>query len=162
MTGDSRIFEFERDFAGLLQCIPMDVRLKLDLCGIKLSLHQWSCFTPAERFMLLEMDCETPADVCAIRQVVSDLVVDRAKETPKDIAVDEAPPWLDVSQVPPLLSEYARSVGMSAPTAAQWRNLTRLQRFALLKLTRDQHDNMNFAPAMVEFGLSKQSCSYKR
>jgi hypothetical protein len=31
--------------------------------------------------------------------------------------------------------------------------LTPLQRFALIKLTRSQHENNNFLPALIEFGL---------
>jgi hypothetical protein len=36
----------------------------------------------------------------------------------------------------------------------QWRGLTVLQRFALLKLTRPGHENKNFSKAMKEFGLA--------
>ena len=39
------LFDFERDFAGSLRCIPMVARQKLDIVGIKLSLRQWSRFT---------------------------------------------------------------------------------------------------------------------
>lgn len=49
--------------------------------------------------------------------------------------------------------DHARSLGVRPPNQAQWRALTRLQRFVLIKLTRDNHDNVNFLPAMVEFGL---------
>ena len=34
------------------------------------------------------------------------------------------------------------------------RRLTVLQRFVLLKLSRDNHDNVNFVPALREFGLA--------
>jgi hypothetical protein len=50
---------------------------------------------------------------------------------------------------------YSGSVGLRPPTRRQWSALTRLQRFALIKLTRDSHDNVNFAPAMSEFGLAR-------
>ena len=43
------LFDFERDFAGSLRCIPMIARQKLDIVGIKLSLRQWSRFTRDER-----------------------------------------------------------------------------------------------------------------
>lgn len=43
------LFDFERDFAGSLRCIPMIARQKLDIIGIKLSLRQWSRFTREER-----------------------------------------------------------------------------------------------------------------
>lgn len=37
-------FQFESDFVATLRCIPMIVRFKLDLCGVKLSLKAWSRF----------------------------------------------------------------------------------------------------------------------
>jgi hypothetical protein len=44
-------FEFEADFVEALRCIPMQVRLKLDTCGIKLKLQDWNHFNQAERQM---------------------------------------------------------------------------------------------------------------
>jgi hypothetical protein len=35
----------------------------------------------------------------------------------------------------------------------QWSQLTPLQRFALMKLSRKGHENKNFYPALQEFGL---------
>jgi hypothetical protein len=37
----------------------------------------------------------------------------------------------------------------------QWTGLTTLQRFALLKLCREGHENRNFPIALKEFGLMK-------
>jgi len=39
-------------------------------------------------------------------------------------------------------------------TDEAWRSLGDLQRYALVKLTRDKHENANFAPALVEFGIA--------
>ncbi|MEN9210118.1 MAG: nitrate reductase associated protein [Thermostichus sp. DG02_2_bins_29] len=36
-----------------------------------------------------------------------------------------------------------------------WKNLEDLQRFALIKLSRSNHENKNFLPALQEFGLKK-------
>jgi hypothetical protein len=35
----------------------------------------------------------------------------------------------------------------------QWASLLPLQRFALIKLSRSNHENHNFVPALQEFGL---------
>lgn len=42
MSENPMIFEFERDFAVSLRCIPMIARQKLDIVGIKMTLRQWS------------------------------------------------------------------------------------------------------------------------
>ena len=56
-------FAFERDFADSLRCIPMSVRLKLDRCGIKLSLRQWSRLTFSERKWLSTGRCSEPDEI---------------------------------------------------------------------------------------------------
>lgn len=46
-------FGFEADFVGDLRCIPMAVRRKLDLVGVKLKLSHWGDFSDQERQRLL-------------------------------------------------------------------------------------------------------------
>lgn len=154
MTHDNQLFAFEDDFVTSLRCIPMAVRLKLDRSGIKLSLRQWSRFTRADRAELLETPCATAPEVDAYRARLVDLVTLRAKEEAKPLPEPPAALWELVGEAPPVVTNYALSVGLSPPTAREWRRLTELQRFALIKLTRDSHDNVNFVPAMREFGLA--------
>jgi hypothetical protein len=146
-------FRFESDFAGSLRCIPMAVRFKLDLCGIKLSLRQWSRFEEPERRWLLEQPCKVPADVEAYRMALTEFIARRTGELAKSIDAGEAVAWAASDSVPQVVTSQAASRGVTPPTGAQWCKLTDLQRFALLKLTRPGHDNENFVPAMIEFGI---------
>lgn len=151
---DVQVFNFERDFASSLRCVPMAVRLKLDLAGIKLTLRQWSRFTVEDRQMLLHLPCETAEEIDDYRITLVELVAARADELAKPLAEDVvAAEWEQTDSVPKVLLDYADFIGVSEPTLAQWAGLSRLQRFTLLKLTRDHHDNINFVPAMREFGL---------
>jgi len=150
---DTQLFAFEDDFVASLRCIPMAVRLKLDRSGIKLTLRQWSRFTRDDRQALLEQPCRTPAEVEAYRTRLVELVALRAREAAKALADPPAPVWESAREAPSVVTIYARSVGVSPPSARAWEELTELQRFALVKLTRDNHDNVNFIPAMREFGL---------
>ena len=60
-------FQFEKDFMeDGIRCIPMMVRFKLDACGIKLKLKEWSKFSPDEKNMLCEMDCDKPIELGCI------------------------------------------------------------------------------------------------
>jgi hypothetical protein len=43
-----------------------------------------------------------------------------------------------------------------AVTEDVWRGLSELQRYALIKLTRDKHENANFVPALIEFGAVRR------
>ena len=148
------LFAFESDFVATLRCIPMAVRMKLDLCGIKLSLRQWSRFTLADRERLLCADCEAEAEIAAYREVLQALIRTRAGEEAVPLAVDIAPAWRDDRTVPVAVLRDAQRNNLAPPTPTQWAALSPLRRFTLIKLTRQGHDNVNFAPAMREFGIA--------
>lgn len=154
MHTDSTIFQFETDFAGALYCIPMAVRRKLDLCGVKVSLKQWNRFTLEQREHLVARECDTPEEIGAYQREVIRLLEARAGDTPELLDPVAGTEWKDTSVVPQRLIDYCKERDVPAPTLAQWAALTELQRFALFKLTRPGHTNENFLPAMREFGLT--------
>ena len=151
--GYDSVFEFEKDFAGAFQCIPMAVRYKLDLSGVKLSLSQWKRFTEDDRRELLALQCETPTETAQFREKLAALITTRAGEAPKFLAIESAPAWEDGDAVPDQVIAFAKSLDIEPPTLAQWQSLSILQRFTLLKLSRESHDNVNFIPALKEFNL---------
>ena len=150
---DTRLFEFESDFVESLRCIPMAVRFKLDRCGIKLSLRQWSRLTLDDRRDLRARPCDNDEEVATYRGAVVDLVQLRADEPAKALTTQPCGVWDDCRQAAPVVVNYARTLDLRPPSDAAWARLTQLERFVLVKLTRDNHDNINFAPAMREFGL---------
>jgi len=152
-SADPGVFQFELDFGGTLRCIPMSVRMKLDQCGIKLSLKQWNRIPPSGRRELIERPCDTPAETRAYQQYLISQIEAHTR-TPVDYApFDTARLWADVAAVPTRICDWARSIGVVPPSTEQWAALTPLQRFALFKLTRPGHSNSNFVPAMREFSL---------
>ena len=153
MNNDSTIFQFETDFAGALYCIPMAVRRKLDLCGVKVSLKQWNRFTLNEREQLVARECDTAEQTDAYQHEVAHLLEARAGDQPQFLDRDAGTEWKDTSAVPQRLIDYCDERKVLAPALTQWAALTELQRFALFKLTRPGHTNENFIPAMREFGL---------
>jgi hypothetical protein len=149
---DSGFFEFERSFVDSLQCIPMQVRLKLDTCGVKLKLFHWSQFSHPERQRLVALPCEDPDTILAYRTYLQQLVVNYTGTLASEIPVDPHPPWLNAVQVPAVIQDKAQACGVSF-SLEQWQTLNPVQRFALLKLSRPSHENRNFVPALQEFGL---------
>lgn len=148
----THFFQFESDFVDSLRCIPMQVRFNLDTCGIKLKLHHWNQLPAEARQALVDLPCTTEAEVQAYREFLRQTVQAHSSEIPSDLAIDPHPAWLDESTVPESVQEKAKSIDFSI-TPQQWATLTPLQRFALLKLSRSQHENRNFLPAMKEFQL---------
>ncbi|GCE81977.1 nitrate reductase associated protein [Komagataeibacter diospyri] len=147
------LFDFERDFAGSLRCIPMIARQKLDIVGIKLSLRQWSRFTREERGQLADLPCEIVSEQATYRALVAHLIATRSDEPLRQLATRGLEAWRDAGRMPDAVKTQALADGIAPPTAAQWATLLPLQRFALVKLARSKHENENFVPAMREFGL---------
>ena len=146
-------FQFEQDFVDSLRCIPMQVRYKLDTCGVKLKLANWLQFTEAERQMLADAPCQTASEIAAYQHQVQQLVEQHTGRTAETLAIDPAPAWLNGNAVPAEVQEKAIELGV-AIELARWNGLTPLQRFALIKLSRAGHENKNFQPALKEFHLA--------
>ncbi len=150
----STCFGFEADFTAELRCIPMAVRRKLDLAGVKLKLQHWSELSPAERSQLLTW----PDDAAAIEALHRHLLArtetlgpGRARELPRP----SAEPWQQRERVPELLAASCAQLGLPLRTEG-WAGLNELQRFALVKLSHPGHEHRNLPRALAEFGLLEQ------
>ncbi|GET35480.1 nitrate reductase associated protein [Microseira wollei] len=146
-------FQFEADFVESLRCIPMQVRYKLDTCGVKLKLPDWNRFSKVERQQLVELPCETETEVQTYREMVHQLVAEHGSDRPSDLPIDPTPEWHNSEVVPASVQAQSNSFGISL-NSEQWASLTPLQRFALIKLSRSNHENRNFLPALKEFELA--------
>ncbi|MGK7915903.1 MAG: nitrate reductase associated protein [Prochloraceae cyanobacterium] len=153
MNGD--FFQFEADFVNSLHCIPMQVRMKLDTCGIKLKLSHWNHFSHQERQALVKMPCTKVEETQAYRDFLQNLVLEKTGIPAKELSIDPHPPWIEASTIPTNVREKATEFGVKI-TLKQWANLTNLQRFALIKLSRPSHENKNFLPALKEFNLTSE------
>lgn len=146
------LFQFEQDFVDSLRCIPMLVRLKLDTCGVKLKLVHWNQFNSEERQSLLQLPCSTSDEIKNYRQFLQDLITHKTGQPATEIAIASNPLWLDPEIIPDSVQSKAIETRLTL-TQSQWRSLTPIQRFALIKLSRASHENHNFVPALQEFGL---------
>lgn len=147
-------FHFEEDFMeDNIRCIPMIVRFKLDACGIKLKLSEWSKFTVEERSFLAEFRFTTPRDITVYRSHLQNLVFTRTKREATELAVEIYPPWAILHQIPESIMQRMKEYNWNL-SLGQWQRLSKLQRFALVKLSRSSHENRNFPKAVREFGIS--------
>ncbi|MEH2393102.1 MAG: nitrate reductase associated protein [Nostoc sp.] len=145
-------FEFEADFVDSLRCIPMQMRCKLDTCGIKLKLSDWNQMTTAERQALVELPCTTETEIQSYREHIQELILQRTGIATTKLPIEPHPAWLDSAIVPASIQEKAEEIGVTM-TQQHWAALTPLQRFALIKLSRPGHENKNFPKAIAEFHL---------
>ena len=152
-TVNLEYFRFEEDFVeDNIRCIPMIVRYKLDMCGIKLKLREWSHLQPLEREALAAMPCSTQLEVERYRRYLQGLVWNRTGQQAKPLPPIMDAPWDYGKAVPEsvLSCLLAHDLGISF---LQWNNLRLLQRFALIKLSTSAHEHMNFIKALAEFNL---------
>src|SRR6187431_2359065 len=144
-------FRFEEDFMeDNIRCIPMIVRFKLDACGIKLKLSEWSKFTVEERSFLAEFRFATHHDIDVYRSYLQNLVFTRTKHEATDLPVEIYPSWSMLNQIPEIVMQRMKEYNWNL-SLNQWQRLSKLQRFALVKLSRSSHENRNFPKAAKEF-----------
>lgn len=148
----THFFKFEADFVDSLRCIPMQVRIKLDTCGVKLKLTHWHQFTQQERQVLVDMPCTTAEEIETYRQYLQQLVMKHTGTLASELPVDPQPAWMDATTMPQSIQEKAQEFDVYL-TSQQWAALTPTQRFALIKLSRPSHENKNFLPALKEFKI---------
>ena len=138
-------FKFESDFVQSLRCIPMCVRFKLDVSGVKLKLNEWSKMDTAERAYLADMSFSSRPEIQAFRDFLSLLVRINCGALPT--LMDPADPAWNAAEIPEQVTEKAVSLGVAVPSGS-WSGLDELQRFALMKLSRPGHEGKNFVPAL--------------
>lgn len=149
----AEFFQFESEFVESLRCIPMQVRLNLDTCGVKLKLVHWSGFNAAQKQALVDRPCTNLGAIAQYREFVQALVTEQTGAPAKTLLIEDQPAWLDGAVIPADVVMKAAELGL-AIAPPQWAALSSLQRFALIKLSRPSHENRNFLPAMQEFGLA--------
>ncbi|MFM7087473.1 MAG: nitrate reductase associated protein [Cyanobium sp.] len=147
----AHIFGFEADFSADLRCIPMAVRRKLDLAGVKLKLVHWHGLSDQERQQLLAWS-DQPDALLALRH----WLLERSATLPQGPARPLEPasglPWQQEGEVPELLLQSCRQLGLELRQGG-WSQLDELQRFALLKLSHPGHEHRNLPLALAEFDL---------
>ncbi len=148
----AHLFQFEIEFADSLRCIPMQVRYNLDHCGIKLKLADWNRFTLSERQVLVNFSCEDAAAQQVYGAMLHELVVQHGGDRPANLPINPQPEWQITTAIPDSVQTMAQKANLVL-TVEQWAGLLPLQRFALIKLSRSNHENHNFVPALQEFGL---------
>ena len=146
-------FQFEEEFMeNNMRCIPMIIRFKMDIAGIKLKLSEWKKFSQEERIELALMSCGFNEGSMQYAGYLAGLIKKYTRRDPTTIEINKTPAWKELHSIPRTLIEKLKEFDWSLPIA-QWKYLTDLQRFALLKLCRPGHENKNFSRAMKEFNL---------
>ncbi len=151
----NEMLQFEKEKCRDLRRFPMYFRLKLDLCGIKLSKRDWNSFPFSEKEKLLAMPCETQAQIAAFRARLKAMIRDcdgDSFEFP-DSAANLQHPWRITTSVPDAVREQIRNVIEESVNLERWPHLSDVQRFALIKLTEPGKTKPALREVLQEFCL---------
>ncbi len=141
-----RRFDFEKDLYETLELVPLSVRRKLDLAGVKLHLNQWQALSRVERLVICHFPAASPEERAVLAAFLREAVKTRAGTdlaTMKPAAHDAAP---EAGQVPPDVARLIAELGLPEQ---RWSLLDPDERFALAKLARGGADK--FMTAWSEF-----------
>ena len=143
-------YRHESDIYPSFSRIPLHLRMKLDVTGIKISLKDWLAFSIEERAVLCHLPVETEEEKQAFSCYL-DFLSRRYRGAPvATTAAMSSSVWESAHQVPVPVA------GKSAPhvppvTIEEWRHWQSHQRYALYKTALSQSEPEQFFALLKEF-----------
>ncbi len=151
------LFQFEQDKYYALRRIPMAMRIKLDLCGFKLSIRDWSKLSRNDREALAAMPYESEAQLAAFRECIDALIAGIEGDSEATAPCTRPAAWEITGEIPHAISRQLEDRGVPPLSVRLWAALSELQRYALIKLTREGGKNEKLPAALQEFGLMPEA-----
>ena len=143
-------YRFESDIYPELSRIPLHVRMKLDLTGVKISLKDWLAFALEEREALCHLPVETEEEKKAFSSYLDFLSRRYFGGKAESVAPMKDPPWEDLGRVADPVELRSKETAR-AVTAEEWRRWNSCQRYALFKLAVSKNEPEQFFGALKEF-----------
>ena len=143
-------FRYESEFYPTLSRVPLHVRMKLDLTGVKISLNDWLSLSFEERTVLCHLPVDTHDEQ---RAFVSYLDLLSRKYRGEPVATTTAlnsSLWDDLNRIPAPVAD--KSAEKDQPvTAAEWSRWKSHQRYALYKLAISKSEPEQFFAVLEQF-----------
>jgi hypothetical protein len=143
------------DVLGPLEFVPMAVRRKLDLAGVKISLEGWRALSRDERSALCHVPVEADEDAGLFREVLERFAA-RAGIAVEALGESMAapPPWR-TGAAPERLRARLDAAGRALPDD-RWRELDDDTRYALWKLADPKREPAKLLAALDEIDAAPQ------
>lgn len=137
-----RLFKFEKDIDEKLELVPLTVRRKFDLVGMKIHLREWTALTLAERRAICHLPASSAEERGVLGAFLKESIARRTGVEPSLMApaVEGAP-----EVIPDRVAERLSQLNLES---ARWRQFDPEQRFALEKCAKDPE---RFLAAWNEF-----------
>ena len=142
-------FRFEGEEEASLEYMPLDLRRKLDLAALRLSLAAWQALSLDDRASLCAQDVTDHATAAAFRERVLALARAAGHDVPD--APKAATAWREASAPEGVVARVA-ALGLDVDLA-RWSSLDEPRRYALYRLADPRKQADKFRNALEEFGL---------
>jgi hypothetical protein len=148
-------YQHESDIYPTLSRIPLHVRMKLDLTGIKLALKDWLAFSIEERTVLCHLPVESTEEKQAFASYVDFLSRHYRGAAVATTTAMSSSLWNNGLEVPVAVAGK-RSTRTPPVTLEEWRRWKFHQRYALYKTALSQSDPEQFFALLKELRESKE------
>jgi len=143
-------YRFESEIYPSLRLIPLHVRMKLDLTGVKISLKTWLAFSLEERSVLCHLPIATEEERETFTSYLDFLSRRYLGEGVQRISPITDPPWENPSRIPESVLAHSGESGQKV-TLEEWSQWNPCQRYALFKLSISKNEPEQFQEALKEF-----------
>jgi hypothetical protein len=143
-------YRFEAEIYPTLSRIPLHVRMKLDLTGVKISLKTWLAFTMEERQALCHLPVATEEERKVFSSYLDFLSRRYLSETVATVPPITNPPWEDRACAPDTVVARSQEADRVV-TLEEWARYLSHQRYALYKLSISKNEPEQFYNVLGEF-----------
>lgn len=130
--------------------MPVVMRYRLDLSGLKIGLDTWLKIPVEERFALSAFPIGNTADLESFRERFLETVSRSVGSVPDRVPRQDPRSWGEAEPVPASVKDAGAANGVVVAESA-WRRLGELQRFALWKFSHSKRQPDSFRRAWEEF-----------
>lgn len=143
-------YRFESEIYPSLNLIPLYVRMKLDLTGVKISLKSWLAFSLEERTVLCHLPVETEEERKNFSSYLDFLSRRYLGNKATLVPPVTDPPWENPDRIPESVQLRSKEMGQEV-TLKEWSQWHPCQRYALFKLSISKNEPEQFHQALQEF-----------
>ena len=148
-------YQYEGEFYPTLSRLPLDLRRKLDVTGIKLSLKDWQALSFEERTVLCHLPCDADDETVAFINYLDFLSRKYAGAPIERMAALDHALWNPMT-VPLAVAEKSSALNRTV-TLDRWHRWPSHDRYALYKTAVSKSQPQAFEQVLIEL-LGRADC----
>ncbi len=142
-------FEHETEFYPTLSRLPLYVRMKLDITGVKVSLKDWLAFSMEERQVLCHFSLETEEEKQIFSSYLNFLCRKYRGKSVEMVAPMNESLWNTVDQIPQNVLERSQAEAQVV-NRQEWNGWKSHQRYAIYKTAISKTEPEQFFAVLKE------------